>query len=86
MKLSLAIGLALAFGCATTSSKPVQVAQNDEKETRCRLIGSQFDYDTRSPVRDETKTPGPSKVIWIHPANTTIIAVDGLLYRCDGTL
>jgi len=87
MRLSLAIGLLFAFGCATSSSQAVRVAQNDTKETRCRLIGSQLNYDVHNPVRDETKTAGPTKVIWLHPPDTTIIKTeDGFFYRCDGTL
>jgi hypothetical protein len=87
MKLLLAIGLAFAFGCATTPSPALRVAQNDTKETKCRLIGSQLNYDVHNPVRDETKAPGPTRVIWLNPPDTTIIRTeDGLFYRCDGTL
>ncbi len=89
MRLPLAIGLAMAFACATTPATPERVAQNDDDktETRCHLIGSASDIDVRNPVRDETKTQGPTRVIWLNPPNTTIIrTMEGLFYRCDARL
>ena len=89
MKLSLAIVLAMAFGCATTSPQPpTRVAQNDDtRETKCYLIGELLDYGVHNPVRDETKTQGPSRVVWLNPPETTIIRTEeGFFYRCNGRL
>ncbi len=83
--------LALVAACATKPPLKGSTGQAvAETETRCRLIGSlagYFEQDPRRVVLDETKSPGPTKVIWLNPPETTMIrTVDGLVYRCDARL
>ena len=88
MKRLLAIGLALLFcACATTSSAPGRSAQSGsgETETTCHRISSL--HSVHDPVLDETKTQGPTKVIWLNRPNTTMIkTVEGEIYLCDALL
>jgi hypothetical protein len=86
--------LALVAGCVTTkptfNSGPPRYASASRDEATCRLIGSLAGYDDQGPrtaIVDETKTTGPSKVIWMNPPATTVIRTeDGYVYRCNARL
>ncbi len=80
------IGLSLACACATSSTpNRAAITSNDEQEVRCHLIDG--DLDWRNAVLDETKTKGPSKVVWLNPPSASIIkTVEGYFYRCDAPL
>jgi hypothetical protein len=92
MKRPLMIGLALACACATTPSAPNSSSPraSNETEVTCRLIGSSSgptESAVHDPVIDETKTNGPTRVIWLNPPSTTVIrTVEGDFYRCNATL
>ncbi len=92
MRRALVMGFALACGCATTLPSDRRELREASAETvaRCHLVGSlseSFSYDPRNPVLDETKSMGPTKVIWLNPPTTTLIrTAEGLVYRCDATL
>ncbi len=85
------IGFALACACATTPSAPTSSSPraSNETEVRCRLIGSMYrpESSVHDPVLDETKSNGPTRVIWINPPSTTVIrTVEGDFYRCNAIL
>lgn len=91
MKLAWAIGWCFMAACATTSGtdRTAQVSSSDEREVRCHLIGTINELNQFEPhaVVDETKTHGPSKVVWMHPPNRSIIkTAEGDVYRCDAAL
>jgi hypothetical protein len=89
MRHALIAAFALACGCATTTQRPL-VAQNDEKETRCRLVGpltAHSGYHPRNGVVDETLALGPTRIVWMNlPANGSLIKTEGFLYACDAPL
>ncbi len=90
MRRAWSLGLLLACACATTSGKEPIAKAGDEREVRCRRIGSLagvHDVEGRNAVLDETQTAGPSHVIWLHPPSASIIkTIEGDVYRCDAPL
>lgn len=90
MRPPLMIGLLLVCACATAPSTPTGSAASNETEVTCRLIGSVYNPSTpavRDSVIDETKTHGPTRVIWLNPPTTTVIKTEeGYFYRCNAIL
>lgn len=89
MKLAWAMGLCLACACATTSQGQRTAQASEEREVKCHLIGSINELNVFEPhaVLDETKTPGPSKVVWLNPPHGSVIKTqEGDVYQCDATL
>lgn len=80
--------LAIACGCAgslPSSNRP----RSSEIETRCRLVGplsGRSGSDQRNTVLDETRSTGPSHVVWVNPPPALIKTADGLIYACDSRL
>ncbi len=92
MRRALMVGLVLACGCATTHSAQDRAVRDSGEEivARCRLVGpltGESRYDPRNPVLDETKSTGPTRVVWINPPSGSLVRTpEGLIYRCDTRL
>ncbi len=90
MKRALLMGFALAAGCATPHVAENPSNQSERIEARCRLLGtlaSKARHNPRAGILDERRTTGPSRVIWMTPANSShVVTPDGNLYLCDRRL
>ena len=90
MKRTWFFGLLLACACATTSGNERIAKAEDERTVRCLRIGTLAgvrDVEGHSSILDETQTPGPSRVVWLHPPAASIIrTIEGDVYRCEAPL
>jgi hypothetical protein len=90
MKRALLMGFALTAGCATPHLAENQPNQSEKIEARCRFVGtlaSDARHNPRAGIIDERRTTGPSRVIWMTPANSShVITPDRNVYLCDRRL
>lgn len=85
MNRSLAICIALAAcGCATSRSGATRPGPITDAMTgaKCEYLG-RLVYDPRQPFLEETRTMGPSSIIWLHRPAGYLKAVENRAYWCN---
>jgi hypothetical protein len=90
MKHALLVVFALAAACATQRSAENQLIPSEKIQARCLLVGTlatEARYNPRAGILDERRTAGPTRVIWLTPANYShVVTPEGNIYICDRRL